>query len=58
MTVRSIKIMEPIFEDMNKNIIKGFKLLAIQVWRKYIDLKKIKGKTCIILLEGAKEGDP
>ena len=29
-----IKIMEPIFEDMNKNIMKGFKLLAIQSWKK------------------------
>ena len=45
-----IKIMEPIFEDMNKNIMKGFELLAIQGWIKYIDLKKTKGKnasTCL-----------
>ena len=25
-----IKIMEPIFEEMNKNIMKGFEFLAIQ----------------------------
>ena len=29
-----IKIMEPILEDMNNNIIKGFKFLAIQSWEK------------------------
>ena len=39
-----MKFMEPIFEDMTKNIMKGFELLAIQIWRKYIDLKKTKGK--------------
>ena len=39
-----IKIMEPIIEEMNKNIMKGFKLLAIQFWRKYIDFKKTKEK--------------
>ena len=27
-----IKIMEPIFEDMNKNIMKGYELLDIQIW--------------------------
>ena len=32
-----IKIMEPIFEYMKNNIMKGFKLLAIQFWREYID---------------------
>ena len=45
-----IKIMEPIFEDINKNIIKGFELLAIQIWEKYIDFKKTKGgnaSTCL-----------
>ena len=40
----NIKIMEPIFEDMTKNTMKGFKLLAIQSWKKYIDFKKTKGK--------------
>ena len=39
-----IKSMEPIFEEMTKNIMKGFELLAIQGWVKYIYLKKIKGK--------------
>ena len=39
-----IKIMEPIFEYMTKNIMKGFKFLAIQLGIKYIDLKKTKGK--------------
>ena len=39
-----IKIMEPIFEDMTKNIMKGFEFLAIQSWEKYIDFKKTKGK--------------
>ena len=38
-----IKIMEPIIEDMTKNIMKGIELLAIQGWRKYIDFKKTKG---------------
>ena len=52
-----IKIMEPMFEDMNNNIMKGFEFLAIQSWKKYIDFKKTKGR-CIILLEGAKGGDP
>ena len=39
-----IKIMEPIVEDMNKNLMKGFEFLAIQLGRKYIDLKKTNGK--------------
>ena len=39
-----IKIMEPIFEDMKKNIMKEFKLLDIQSWKKYIDFKKTKRK--------------
>ena len=38
-----IKIMEPIFEDMTNNIIKGLKFLAIQSWKKN-DFKKTKGK--------------
>ena len=53
-----IKIMEPIFEEMNNNIMKGFEFLAIQSWKKYIDFKKTKGQKCINLLEGAKGGDP
>ena len=39
-----IKIVEPIFEDMNKNIMKGFEFLVIQSWEKYIDFKKTKRK--------------
>ena len=39
-----IKNLEPILEEITKNIMKGFKLLAIQFWRKYIDLNKTKGK--------------
>ena len=27
-----IKIMEPIFEDMSNNIMKGYKFLDIQIW--------------------------
>ena len=50
-----IKIMEPIFEDMKKNIMKGFKLLAIQIWRKYIDLKKTEGKNALACLKEKKE---
>ena len=53
-----IKIMEPIFEDMTKNIMKGLELLAIQGWIKYIDFKKNQGEKCISLLEGEKGGDP
>ena len=34
-----IKRMEPIFEDMNKNIMKGFECLSIQSREKYIDFK-------------------
>ena len=30
-----IKITEPIFEDMTKNIMKGFEFLAIQSWEIY-----------------------
>ena len=40
-----IKIMEPMFEDMNNNIMKGFEFLAIQSWEKYIDFKKIYSMT-------------
>ena len=50
-----IKIMEPIFEDMTKNIMKGFELLAIQSWEKYIDFKKTKGKNASACLKEKKE---
>ena len=53
-----IKSMEPIFEEITKNIMKGFKFLAIQSWEKYIEFKKTKEKKCISLLEGEKGGDP
>ena len=39
-----IKRMEHILEYMTNNIMKGFKFLAIQSWKKYIDFKKTKGK--------------
>ena len=50
-----IKIMEPIFEDMTKNIMKGFKIWDIQGWRKYINLKKTKGKNASACLNEQKE---
>ena len=50
-----IKFMEPIFEDMTKNIMKWFELLAIQIWRKYIELKKTKGKNASVCLKEQKE---
>ena len=50
-----IKIMEPIFEYMTKNIMKGFKLLDIQGQRKYIDFKKTKGKNASACLKEQKE---
>ena len=34
-----IKFIEPIIEDVTKNIMKGFELLAIQSWKKYIDFR-------------------
>ena len=45
-----IKSMEPIFEDMTKNIMKGFEFFAIQSWEKYIDFKKTKGKNASVCL--------
>ena len=39
-----IKSMEPILEDMTKNIMKGFEFLAIQIWEKYIILRKPRRK--------------
>ena len=50
-----IKIMEPVFEEMKNNIMKGFKLLAIQGWKSYIDLKKTKGKNASSCLKEQKE---
>ena len=50
-----IEIMEPIFEEMTKNILKGFELLSIQSWRKYIDFKKTKGKNASSCLKEQKE---
>ena len=50
-----IKIIEPIIEDMAKNIMKGFKFLAIQSWNKYIDFKKTKGKHASTCLKEQKE---
>ena len=40
---------------MTNNIMKGFKFLAIQGWRKYIDLKKTKGKIASSFLKEQKE---
>ena len=40
---------------MNNNIIKGFKFLAIQLRRKYIDIKKTKGKNASSCLKYKKE---
>ena len=50
-----IKIMDPIFEDMNKNIMKGFEFMSIQIWKKYIDFKKTKGKNPSSCLKEKKE---
>ena len=46
--------MEPIFEDMTKNIMKIFKFFAIQSW-KYIDFKKTKGKNASTCQKEQKE---
>ena len=50
-----IKIMEPIFEYMTKNTMKGFELLAIQGLRKYVYLDKIKGGNASSCLKEQKE---
>ena len=50
-----IKIIEPIIEDMTKNIMKGFELLAIQGLEKYIDFKKTKGENAAACLKEQKE---
>ena len=47
--------MEPILEDMTKNIMKGFEFLAIQSWEKCIDFKKTKGKNASVCLKEQKE---
>ena len=39
-----IKIIEPIIEDMTKNIMKGFELLDIQYWKNIFILIKPRGK--------------
>ena len=50
-----MKIMDPILEDITTNIMKGFKFLAIQIWKKYIDFKKTKGKNASACLKEQKE---
>ena len=50
-----IKIMEPIFEEMNKNIMKGYEFFTIQSWEKYIDYNKTKGKNASACLKEQKE---
>ena len=40
---------------MNKNIMKGWELLDIKIWRKYIYLKKTKGKNASACLKEEKE---
>ena len=50
-----IKIIEPIIKDMRKNIMKGFKFLAIQSWKKYIYFKKTNGKNASACLKKKKE---
>ena len=47
--------MEPIFEDMNNNIMKGFEFLAIQSQEKYIDFKKTKGENVSACLKEQKK---
>ena len=47
--------MEHIFEDMKHNIMKGFKLLDIQSWKKYIYFNKTKGKNASACLKEKKE---
>ena len=50
-----IKSMEPIFEGISKNIMKGFEFLALQSWEKYIDFKKTKGKNASTFLKEQNE---
>ena len=53
-----IKSMEHIFEEITKNIMKGFEFLAIQSWEKYIEFKKTKEKNASACLKEQKGGDP
>ena len=46
-----IKFMEAIFENMTKNIMKGFKFLAIQSWENNIVFKKTKGENALACLK-------
>ena len=50
-----INIMEPIFEYMTKNIMKGFELFSIQIQKKYIDFQKTKGENASACLKEQKE---
>ena len=50
-----IKRMEPVFEDMKNNIMKGFELLSIQSWRICIEFKETKGKNASTCLKEKKE---
>ena len=50
-----IKSMERILEDMTKNIIKGFKFLAIQIWENNIVFKKTKGENALACLKEQNE---
>ena len=50
-----IQIMEPIIEDMTKNIMKGLELISIKCWRKYIDINKTKGKNASACLKEQNE---
>ena len=50
-----IKIMEPIFEDMKNNIIKGLEFFSIQSWRTYIEFKKTKEKNASACLKEQEE---
>ena len=53
-----IKIMETIFEEMNKNIVwKDSNCWLFKVGKNILILRKPRGE-CIGLLEGAKGGDP
>ena len=47
--------MEPIFEYITKDIMKGFKFFSIHSWKKYIDFKKTKGKNASACLKEQKE---
>ena len=40
---------------MTNNIMKGFEFLTIQIWEKYIDFKKTKGKNASVCLKGQRE---